>query len=105
MKVLTLQGEIDLLTAPGVSARLDAATARPDTDLVVDLHAVTFMDCSGLSVLCRARERLLLGGGSVRLVVNDSAVLRLLRLTRLTEVFDTVADLPQTVPALAAALA
>ncbi|WUV77600.1 STAS domain-containing protein [Streptomyces sp. NBC_01477] len=98
MKVLTLQGEIDLSTAPGVSARLDAATARPGTELVVDLRAVTFMDCSGLSVLCRARERLLRGGGSVRLVVNDSAVLRLLRLTGLSQVFDTITELPQAVP-------
>ncbi|WP_370673265.1 STAS domain-containing protein [Streptomyces sp. DvalAA-14] len=99
--MLTLHGEIDLFTAPGVSVRLDAATVRPGTELVVDLRAVTFMDCSGLSVLCRARERLLRGGGSVRLVVNDSALLRLLRLTELSEVFDTLTELPETFPVVA----
>ena len=47
--LVTLGGEVDVLTAPGVSAALDALTGADRPDIVVDLRPVEFIDCSGLS--------------------------------------------------------
>ncbi|MGJ3558392.1 STAS domain-containing protein [Streptomyces sp. INA 01156] len=37
-----------------LSRRLDTLADRAFPDLVLDLRAVSFIDCSGLGVLCRA---------------------------------------------------
>ncbi|TJZ99566.1 STAS domain-containing protein [Actinacidiphila oryziradicis] len=92
--VVELHGEIDILTAPSVTARLDALTSAGQPHLVVDLRSVTFMDCSGLATLCRARRRALNLGGRLGLVVDDLRLLRLLRLTRLSEAFEVYDNFP-----------
>ncbi|MCX4706121.1 STAS domain-containing protein [Streptomyces sp. NBC_01373] len=92
--VVELYGEIDILTAPVVSARLDALTCDPYPQLVVDLRRVTFIDCRGLSALCRARNRALRCGGRVRLVIGSPRVLRMLRAVGLTDVFEVLPVLP-----------
>ncbi|MCX4904035.1 STAS domain-containing protein [Streptomyces sp. NBC_00878] len=92
--VVELLGEIDVLTAPVVSSRLDVLTCVPYPELVVDLRRVIFIDCIGLSALCRARNRAVRCGGRVRLVVSSPRVLRMLRAVRLTDVFDVLPALP-----------
>ncbi|MDT3399384.1 STAS domain-containing protein [Streptomyces sp. B1866] len=91
--LVEVHGEIDLSTAPELTAALDAATARARPDVVVDLRPVTFLDCSGLSALCRARHRALDRGGRLRLVLDDPYRLRILRLAGLGGVFETHPDL------------
>ncbi|MEW2515302.1 STAS domain-containing protein [Streptomyces sp. NPDC046870] len=86
--VVALRGEIDLLTAPALAARLDALTARPRPDLVLDLRPTEFIDCAGLGVLCRARNRVLTRGGRLRLVTDSARFLRMLRVTGLAGVFE-----------------
>src|SRR4051794_25357165 len=44
MHVISLEGEIDLVTAPRFVERLDLAMERGRTKVVVDLAAVTFID-------------------------------------------------------------
>ncbi|MDX3076265.1 STAS domain-containing protein [Streptomyces sp. NPDC088354] len=86
--VVSLHGEIDLISAPLVAARLDALSAAPRPDLVVDLREVGFIDCSGLRVLCRTLRRVRQRGGTLRLVVVDGPVLGALRLADLEHAFD-----------------
>ncbi|MFJ7049341.1 STAS domain-containing protein [Streptomyces sp. NPDC101112] len=93
--VVTLRGEIDVVAAPALAARLDALTSRPHPDLVLDLRPVDFIDCSGLGVLCRARNRARDRHGRLRLVTDDSRFLRLLRCTGLTGVFEVRSRLPE----------
>jgi anti-anti-sigma factor len=61
------QGEVDLLTAPQLSAAL-LGCSETHRRLVCDLSEVTFMDSTGLRALIEARrrdpERFLLGGTS-----------------------------------------
>jgi anti-sigma B factor antagonist len=94
--VVELHGEIDILAAPSVTAHLDTLTSAGRPQLVVDLRSVTFIDCSGLAALCRARRRALSRGGSLRLVVDDPRVLRILRLTHLSRAFEVYDSLPGT---------
>ena len=51
--VVRVEGDVDLATAPALRSLL-ARTGR-ETAVLVDLSAVTFMDCSGLSALLQAR--------------------------------------------------
>jgi anti-anti-sigma factor len=62
--VLHLSGEVDLLTAPALRERLYDAALGSERMLVVDLSAVTFLDCAGLGPLLEARAYL---GGRLRL--------------------------------------
>ncbi|WP_329282190.1 STAS domain-containing protein [Streptomyces sp. NBC_01451] len=86
--VVGLHGEIDLFAAPPLTARLDELTAGPRPDLVLDLRGVSFIDCSGLGVLCRARNRVLARDGRLRLVTRSAGFLRILRHTGLRDAFE-----------------
>ncbi|AZQ39462.1 anti-sigma factor antagonist [Streptomyces cyaneochromogenes] len=92
--VVELRGEIDLLTTPSLTVRLDALTAGTCPDLVLDLRAVSFIDCAGLGVLCRARNRVLDRQGRLRLVSRNAYFLRVLRITGLAGAFEINPDLP-----------
>ncbi|MFD9114457.1 STAS domain-containing protein [Streptomyces bottropensis] len=95
--VVTVRGEIDLLTTPGLAARLDRLTAGPCPDLVVDLRPVSFMDCAGLGVLCRARNRVSARHGRLRLVTDSTGFRRILRHVDLAGVFEVLPCLPEGV--------
>ncbi|MFE1249568.1 STAS domain-containing protein [Streptomyces sp. NPDC058735] len=91
---MTLRGEIDLLTAPALRSRLDSLTAGPRPDLVLDLRPVSFIDCAGLGVLCRARNRVLARQGRLRLVTESACVRRTLRHAGLAGVFEVLVRPP-----------
>ncbi|MEU5438714.1 STAS domain-containing protein [Streptomyces sp. NPDC020719] len=95
--VVTLQGEIDILTAPPLAAHLDALTAGPRPDLVLDLRPLSFIDCAGLGVLCRAHNRAQARHGRLRLVADSARFRRILRSTGLTGVFDVHPGWPEDV--------
>lgn len=80
--VLSVRGELDIATAPQVSAAIDGA-AGP---LVIDLTETTFLDSTGLRTLTGLSRQQ--GGGDVALVCPSSnrAVLLVLELAG----FDTV---------------
>lgn len=97
--VVTLQGEIDILTAPPLAARLDALTAGPRPDLLLDLRPVSFIDCAGLGVLCRARNRTRARHGRLRLVTDSTHLLWLLNRTGLAGLFDVHPGWPEDLAA------
>ena len=53
--VVALQGEMDIVSADDLADTL-VGVASPT--VVVDLSAVTFMDCSGIAALEEARDRI-----------------------------------------------
>lgn len=97
--VVALRGEIDLLTAQPLSARLDMLTAGPRPDVVLDLCSVSFIDCAGLGVLCRAQNRTANRHGRLRLVTSGTGFLRILRHAQLGGVFETHTRLPNALAA------
>ncbi|MFI7141429.1 STAS domain-containing protein [Streptomyces massasporeus] len=92
--VVTLSGELDLLAAPALRARLDMLTAGPCPDLVLDLRPVSFIDCSGLGVLCRVRNRVRARHGRLRLVTGSTSLRRVLRHTGMEGVFELLPRMP-----------
>ncbi|WP_399083859.1 STAS domain-containing protein [Streptomyces sp. BBFR2] len=87
--VVALDGELDVLTAPGAAVRLAAAAAHHDR-LHVDLRRVTFMDTTGLAPLTRTARTLRGRGGGVTLTLAAPCLLRLLRLTGAAPLFDRI---------------
>ncbi|MET8765679.1 STAS domain-containing protein [Streptomyces sp. NPDC004658] len=101
--VVELRGEIDILTAPSLGTRLDDLTAVGLPDLVVDLRGVSFIDCAGLGVLCRARNRVTERHGRLRLVTESNRskqILRILRGAGLDGVFEMHDHLPGALAAV-----
>lgn len=88
--VVELRGEIDLFSASHLAAHLDALPS----DLVLDLRGVSFIDCSGLGVLCRTRNRILARRGRLRLVTDSARFLRVLRIAGLAGVFEIHPGMP-----------
>jgi anti-sigma B factor antagonist len=55
--VVHADGEVDLSTAPLLDGALDAGLASGRRTVVVDLRQVSFIDCTGIGLLTRARCR------------------------------------------------
>jgi anti-sigma B factor antagonist len=85
--VFKLRGSLDLATAPTVRAALSEATEKDKHDLIVDLSHLEFLDSTGLGVLIGAHRRAAERGGSLRLIVSDGPISRLLNITGLIGVF------------------
>jgi len=84
---IRLDGELDIHTAPGVSAAVDDATSGGATTVVVDAAALRFCDSSGIQVLVQARERLVAAGGALRLEGVHGSVEKVLSVTGLLDLF------------------
>ncbi|MFD8708639.1 STAS domain-containing protein [Kitasatospora sp. NPDC059648] len=80
--VVTAYGEIDLDTAPRLHRELSRALVEHQ-EVVLDLSQVTFMDCSGLGVLVRARDQADRSGRRLVLRGVGRPVAQLLKLTGL----------------------
>jgi anti-anti-sigma factor len=90
---VTVVGEVDLATAPALrTALLRLLADHHPTALVVDLDAVTFLDCAGLSALVAARNAAIGTGRQVRVTNPQPIVRRVLDLTGLSDVFMTTVN-------------
>jgi anti-sigma B factor antagonist len=84
--VVRLRGELDVAAAAKVAAALVQVVVLA-RQVVVDLEGLEFMDSSGLAALVRARKHARQAGGDLLLAAPQQQILRVLDLTRLTEVF------------------
>jgi anti-sigma B factor antagonist len=81
--VLTLQGELDLVSADAVGARLDELRAD-GTPVLLDLDELDFMDSSGLRMLLNAAEASDASGWEFSLTHGPEQVQRLFEATMVT---------------------
>ena len=89
---LTIEGELDLATAPKVRDPLERAIGSGVSRIVVDMLGCGFIDSTGLGVLLHAAKHLEENKGAMALVCVDDQIKRLLELTmidRTIPVFDT----------------
>jgi anti-sigma B factor antagonist len=91
---LTASGEVDSSSAPTLRSRLEEVLDDGVTDLVVDLHGVTFLDSAGLCVLAAAHRRAVRDGIGLRVLASSRAVLRPMQITGLYDLLDVVTDQP-----------
>jgi anti-sigma B factor antagonist len=87
VRVLTVQGELDLNTAPGLEGPLEEALAGDGgVSILIDLSGCEFIDSTGIAVIVRAWQRVgetgtAGGGGNLVLCCSTDQVQRLLEIT------------------------
>ena len=91
--VITVRGEVDLLTSPQLLDALLAQLHGPDRRLIVDFAAVGFFGAAGLTVLATARQAALAVGVGLGLVAHTRPVLLPLTITGMHTQFDIYPDL------------
>lgn len=86
--VVSIEGELDLHTAPELEQALGTILARGGRSVVVDLAGLEFIDSAALAALLRALPRFRARGGRFLLVTEDRRILRTLEITGLDRTFD-----------------
>ena len=85
--LVTLEGEVDVYTAPRLKEALIEQIESGCVNVLVNMEGVGFIDSSGLGVLVgglrRAKER----SGTIRLVCTRENILKIFRITGLDKVF------------------
>jgi len=85
--VVEVAGEIDVYTASVLRERLAELIDADHTDLIIDLTGVGFLDSTGLGVLVGALKKVRGFGGRLQLVIDQEKVMKVFRITALTQVF------------------
>jgi anti-sigma B factor antagonist len=80
-------GEIDVATSPELRQTLLDPSLDPSGTLVVDMLTVTFLDSTGLGALVEGHNRFQSAGGTLRMVIANPHVLRVLQVTALDQTF------------------
>jgi anti-sigma B factor antagonist len=86
---IRVAGELDLATAPRLEQALHNAEVRARR-VVLDLRALTFMDCSGVGVIAQSNKRAREAGGRLLLVRGPVQVDRVFALTGTADALEIV---------------
>lgn len=86
--VVSVGGEVDMLTTPLLGACLTEQLEAEPRVLVLDMSQVGFLGSSGLAALVSARDAAHTRNVSLRLVATAHAVLRPLTATGLLDLFE-----------------
>ncbi|MFB4315953.1 STAS domain-containing protein [Actinomadura sp. 21ATH] len=93
--VVSVRGELDLASAPGLDEHVSQVVRLHVPPLVaVDLSGVEFFDSSGLNALIRAWKRVGTAGGRLVLLRPGPRIAEVLRVTGLAVRFEVRQDLP-----------
>ncbi|SED86487.1 STAS domain-containing protein [Streptomyces sp. TLI_105] len=85
LTVAALRGELDLVLVRHLRPELDALVRESDA-LTVDIRRLSFCDATGLGLLAHCAGRVHRRGARWRLLCDQPWILRLIRLTVLTDV-------------------
>ena len=99
IEVIDVQGEIDMYTAPRLRELLIDLVSKGSYQLVVNLDKVGFLDSTGLGVLVGGLRRVRAHDGSLDLVCTREPILKIFRITGLTEVFGIYQTVDQAIAA------
>ena len=99
IEVIDVQGEIDIYTAPRLRELLINLVSKGHYQLVVNLDKVGFLDSTGRGVLVGGLKRVRAHDGSLDLVCTQQRILKIFRITGLTEVFGIYETVDQAIAA------
>ncbi len=90
--LLSVEGELDIATAPRLIAALNEAIADAARSVVVDLSSVAFMDSTGLALLINAHRRLSRRSKGFAVVCPAGSLRRVFELTDMVEMLRVCGD-------------
>jgi anti-sigma B factor antagonist len=93
--VLTPEGKFNLVAAPPLKARIDDLVAAGKAHVVVDLHAVDFIDSSGLGALIGGLKAARQQDGDLRIAAAGAQVRAVLKLTNLDRILTPYATVEE----------
>lgn len=93
-QVIHVRGELDLASAPQLSAALSEAASQGTVPVILDLSAVTFIDSSALRALVLAGRELSENGRQLQIGPRSEMVTRVLTMTSLDQHTDAFQVLP-----------
>ena len=93
--VITVTGELDLLTAARFGAYVNEFVHRGRDDIVVDLIDTQFMDSAGLQILLSAQRRAARSGRALSVICPDGPVRRIIEMARLSETLGVLSSLTE----------
>jgi anti-sigma B factor antagonist len=99
IEVIDVQGEIDMYMAPRLRELLIDLVSQGSYRLVVNLDKVGFLDSTGLGVLVGGLKRVRAHDGSLDLVCTQQRILKILKITGLTQVFGIYQTVDQAIAA------
>jgi anti-sigma B factor antagonist len=99
-ELLTVEGELDIATAPRMIGVLNEAIAEMASPLVVDLTHVVFMDSTGLALLMNARARVVRQGHGFAIICPTGPIARVFEIA---DMVDSLRVCPDRASAQAAA--
>jgi anti-sigma B factor antagonist len=97
IEIIDVQGEIDMYTAPRLRELVIDLVSKGSYQLVVNLDKVGFLDSTGLGVLVGGLKRVRAHDGSLDLVCTHPRILKIVRITGLTEVFGIYETVDQAI--------
>lgn len=93
--VVTVTGELDVLTARKLAPQLDDIVRRGEGDAVIDLSQAEFIDSFGLTVLLNTQRRLARQGRALTVICGEGPVRRAIEFARLLEPLGVVPSLAE----------
>jgi anti-sigma B factor antagonist len=90
--VIAARGRMNAMTAPVMKARIKELIDAGRTEIVCDLHEVSFVDSSGLSALVSGLKATREQGGFLKVAGVNEQVARIFKLTMLDRVFEMYAS-------------
>jgi anti-sigma B factor antagonist len=93
--VVTVTGELDVLTARKLMPQLDDIVRRHRGDAVIDLSQAEFIDSFGLTVLLNTQRRLARQGRALTVICGEGPVHRAIEFARLLEPLGVVPSLAE----------
>ncbi len=87
-KILALSGEIDMHESPALRKELMALVNKKVTPLVVDFHAVSYIDSSGIATFVEGLKGMMSFGGKLKLVSIPTGIMEIFSFSKLDKVFE-----------------
>ena len=84
-ELLTVEGELDIATAPRMLGALNDAIDETEAPLVVDLTDVVFMDSTGLALLMNARRRVVKQGHGFAIICPNGPIARVFEIADMVD--------------------
>ncbi|MDH7602724.1 MAG: STAS domain-containing protein [Armatimonadota bacterium] len=98
-QVLDVKGEVDVYTAPQFKEAVNKMVDSGEKHILIDMSGVRYMDSSGFGTLLSVMKRLKPNGGSINLINVSSPIDRILKITRLNQVFATYPSVDEAIRA------